>query len=143
MKWGLALVVVCSCVVAPSAVARSSATRDCGDIRAAIWGTREGTRSIVGSHYSVNAINFPCATARRLAAKMTYKKSAGTGFDRKLLPGYTCLVSVPPGFRLSRGGCSVGAKVTLMDPNIKSFAWHVCVAIPARHEHMICTVRRS
>lgn len=144
VKWGLVPVVVCLCVVAPSAaMARSSATRDCGDIRAATWSTREGTHSITGSYYSVGAINFPCATARRLAAKMTYTKSAGTGFNRKLLPGYTCLVSVPPGFRLSRGGCSVGVKVTLMDPNIKSFTWHVCQAVPARNEHLLCSVRRT
>jgi hypothetical protein len=143
MKWGLVPVAVSLCVVAPSAVARSRATRDCGDIRAATWGFRQGTHSVTGSHYSVGAVNFPCATARGLAAKMTYKKSAGTGFDRKLLPGYTCLVSVPAGVRLSRGGCSVGVKVTLMDPNIKSFSWHVCEAVPARHEHMLCTVRRT
>ena len=124
-------------------MARSSATRDCGDIRAATWGIREGSHSITGSHYSVGANNFPCATARGLAAKMTYTKSAGTGWNQKLLPGYTCLVSVPPGFKLSRGGCSVGGKVTLMDPNIKSFNWHVCEAVPARNEHMLCTVRRT
>jgi hypothetical protein len=143
VKWGLVPVVVCLCVIAPSAVARPSATRDCGDIRAATWGFRDGAGSITGSHYSVRATNFPCATARGLAAKMTYKKSTGTGFNRKLLPGYTCLVSVPPGFRLGRGGCSVGVKVTLMDPNIKSFTWGVCQAFPARHEHMLCTVRRT
>ena len=135
--------VVCLCVVAPSAMGRSSATRDCGDIHGATWGARQGAHSVTGSHYSVSATNFPCATARRLAAKLTYKRSAGTGFNRKLLPGYTCLVSVPPGFLLSRGGCSVGAKVILLDPKIKSFGWHVCEAVPARHEHVLCTVRRT
>ena len=74
---------------------------------------------------------------------MTYKKSAGTGFNRKLLPGYTCLVSVPRGFLLSRGGCSVGANVILTDPKIKSFGWHVCEAVPARDEHLLCKVRRT
>jgi hypothetical protein len=131
------------CVVVPSALAHSSAARDCGDIRAATWSVREGAHSATGNHYTVSATNFPCPTARRLATKMTYKKSPGTGFSRKLLPGYSCLVSVPRGLLLSRGGCSVGANVMLLDPKIKSFTWHVCQAIPARHEHLACTVRRT
>ncbi len=80
---------------------------------------------------------------------MTYKPAPG-GFDRKLLPGYGCLVVVPPGFQLSRGGCFPGTnlaklqmQVSRMDPNTKSFSWGVCVAVPARHEHMLCTVRRT
>lgn len=143
VRWSLVSAVVCLCAVAPSAGARSNAARDCGDILGASWTAREGTHSVTGSHYSVSATNFACATARRLAAQMTHKKSPGTGFNRKLLPGYTCLVSVPPGFLLSRGGCSVGTKVVLMNPSIKSFTWHVCEAVPARREHLLCTIRRT
>jgi hypothetical protein len=142
-KWALVPVLVCLCAIAPSATARPSVVRDCGDIRAATWDFRQGAHSITGSHYSVSATNFACATARKLAAKMTFKKAAGTGFNRTMLPGYTCLVAVPTGFLLSRGSCSVGAKVILMDPNVKSFSWHVCEAVPARHEHPLCTVRRT
>jgi hypothetical protein len=69
---------MCLRVVVPSAVARPSAARDCGDIRAA-----------------------------------------------------TC----PPRER--------SANVMLLDPKIKGFTWHVCQAIPARHEHLACTVRRT
>ena len=143
-------------VAAPSAVARPSATRDCGDIRAASWSFRQDTHSITGSHYSVRASNLACATARSLAAKMTYKKLPMTyepspgGFDRKLLLGYSCLVMVPPGFQLSRGRCFPGTNLALlqlqisrMDPKMKSFSWTACVAVPARHEHMLCTVRRT
>jgi len=143
LKWGLVPVVVCLCVVAPSAVARSSVARDCGDIRGATWGFRQGSHSITGSHYSVGAENFPCATARRLAAKLTYKKATRTGYNRTLLPGYTCVVAVPAGFLLSRGSCFVGAKIILMDRKAKRFGWAVCEAVPARHEHPLCTVRRT
>jgi hypothetical protein len=143
LKWGLVPVIVCLCAIAPSALARSSAARDCGDISGATWSARQGAHSATGSHYTVVATSFPCATARRLAAKLTYAKAAVTGFNRQLLPGYTCLVSVPPGFLMSRGGCFVGTKVVLMDPKAKSFSWHVCEAVPARHEHMLCTVRRT
>ena len=80
---------------------------------------------------------------------MTYKPAPG-GFDRKLLLGYSCLVMVPPGFQLSRGRCFPGTNLALlqmqisrMDPKMKSFSWTACVAVPARHEHMLCTVRRT
>jgi len=115
----------------------------CGDIAAAVWTVRDrlSGKGLTGSHYTVGAVSFPCSTARRLAAKLTHRRSLGPG-PTSLLPGFMCLTGGTKGLQLEHGGCSVGTSPILMPTaTIKSFKWQACRAIPARHEHMSCTTR--
>jgi len=115
----------------------------CGDIAGGTWMVRDrlSGKGLTGSHYTVGAINFPCSTARALAAKLTRRRSLGPG-PTALLPGFMCLTGIPKGRQLEHGGCSVGTSQVLMPTaTIKSFKWQACRTIPQRHEHPSCTTR--
>ena len=116
----------------------------CGDIVGGAWTVRDrvsGER-LTGSHYTVAVINYPCASARTLVAKLTRRRSLGPG-PTSLLRGFMCITGIPAGLQLQHGGCAVGTSPILMPtPNIKSFKWQACVSVPARHEHPSCTTRR-
>jgi hypothetical protein len=116
----------------------------CGDVAGGTWVVRDrlSGKGLTGSHYTVAAVNFPCATARTLAVTLTRRKSLGPG-PTALLRGYMCITGIPKGLQLAHGGCSVGTSPILLPTGgIKSFKWQACTAIPARHEHMTCTTRR-
>jgi hypothetical protein len=116
----------------------------CGDIAGGVWkvSDRESGTALTGSHYTVVAVNFPCAKARTLVGKLTRRHSLGPG-PTALLPGFMCITGIPKGLQLQHGGCSVGTSPILM-PNagVKSFKWQACVAIPARHLHPTCTTHK-
>ena len=89
--------------VGSSALAANAPTvpgqANCGDMAGPVWrflvaGERRGS---TGSHYTVAAVNMPCAAARALTAKMIRKPSPGKGLDTKILAGYTCTIGTPPG----------------------------------------------
>ena len=115
----------------------------CGDIAAAVWTVRDrlSGKGLTGSHYTVGAISFPCSTARRLAAKLTHRRSLGPG-PTSLLPGFMCLTGIPKGLQLEHGGCSVGTSPILSaygdDQELQMAGVQ---GDPARHEHMSCTTR--
>src|SRR4029079_6807074 len=102
-------------------VARAGPTRarlrqtPCGDIVGGAWTVhdRESGTGLTGSHYTVVAVNFPCATARANVAKLTRRRSLGPG-PTALLPGFMCLTGIPKGLQLQHGGCSVGTSPVLM-----------------------------
>jgi hypothetical protein len=116
----------------------------CGDIAAGVWKVRdrESGTALTGSHYTVVAVNFPCAKARTFVAKLTRRRSLGPG-PTALLPGFMCITGIPKGLQLQHGGCSVGMSPILM-PNagVKSFKWQACAAVMARHLHPTCTTRK-
>jgi hypothetical protein len=116
----------------------------CGDIAGGVWkvSDRESGTALTGSHYTVVAVNFPCAKARAFVAKLTRRRSLGPG-PTALLPGFMCITGIPKGLQLQHGGCSVGTSPILM-PNagVKSFKWQACAAVMARHLHPTCTTRK-
>ncbi len=112
---------------------------NCGDMAGPVWrflvaGEKRGS---TGSHYSVVAVNMPCAAARSLTAKMIRKRSPGRGLNTKLLIGYTCTISSPPGQLSMIGGCVAG-KVMLPTPGVKAFNWHHCQYVKASGAHPTC-----
>jgi hypothetical protein len=94
-------------------------------------------KGATGSHYSVYAVNIPCASARSLVSRMVHKHSPGLGPSTSLLAGYTCLISnVPNGMLLFAGGCARGKFVQPMPtPDVKSFRWMPCYSTPRSATH--------
>jgi hypothetical protein len=144
-----ALLAVVVAVLAGGAV-RAGATlappkqTPCGDIVGGAWTVRdrESGTGLTGSHYTVVAINFPCAKARTYVAKLTRRRSLGPG-PTALLPGFMCITGLPKGFQLQHGGCSVGTSPVLMPTAaVKSFKWQACAAVMARRAHLSCTTRK-
>jgi hypothetical protein len=125
---------------APSANAQTVAgQKNCGDMAGPVWhflvaGEKRGS---TGSHYTVGAVNMPCATARALTARMIRKQSPGRGLNTKILPGYMCNISTPPGQLSMIGGCVAG-KVMMPTPATRSFNWHHCEFVLGTGAHPTC-----
>jgi hypothetical protein len=94
-------------------------------------------RGSTGSHYTVVAVNMPCAAARALTAKMIRKPSSGHGLNTSILAGYTCTFGSPPGQLAMIGGCVAG-KVIMPTPGAKAFNWHHCQFVKASGAHPTC-----
>jgi len=142
---GLAVATLAGTTLRANAVLAPPKVVPCGDIVGGPWSVSdyESATKLAGSHYTVAAVNFPCATARKLVAKLTRRRSLGPG-PTALLPGFMCLTGIPKGLQLQHGGCSVGTSPVLMPvAGLKSFKWQACVAIPARHLHLTCTTHKS
>jgi len=112
---------------------------DCGDIAGPVWrflvaGEKRGS---TGSHYTVAAVNMPCAAARALTARMIRKPSPGKGFNTKILAGYTCTIGTPPGQLSWIGGCAAG-KDMMPTPDVKAFNWHHCEYVQGTGAHPTC-----
>jgi hypothetical protein len=130
---------------ASAAVPAPPKVTPCGDIVAGTWSVRDrlSGKGLAGSHYSVTAINFPCARARTLVRKLTRRTSLMPG-PAPLLPGFLCITGIPKGFQIQHGGCTIARspEELMPRPDFKSFSWKACVAIPSRQEHMSCTTRK-
>ena len=129
----------------PPNIGSPGKTVPCGDIVGARWTVRDrlSGEGLTGTHYSVSATNFACATTRSLVVKLTQRRSRGTGVTA-LLPGFMCATGIPAGVQIMRARCVIGTKPSdfIPHPGQKVFAFGACVAIPARHEHMSCATRR-
>ena len=94
-------------------------------------------KGATGNHYTVYAVNIPCALARSLVSRIVRKHSPGPGPSTTVLAGYTCLITnVPVGMLLYAGGCVRGKFAQPMPvPNAKSFAWNTCFSTPGSATH--------
>ena len=126
---------------APAATALTAPPQtNCGDMAGPVWHALPAgeQRGATGSHYTVTAISMPCAQARSLAAKMIRRPAPPRGFNRTILPGYTCLnTNAPGGSLFFIGGCIVGAS-TMPMPGATGFHWHHCQFVLASGAHPTC-----
>jgi hypothetical protein len=90
-----------------------------------------------GRHYTVNAVNMPCAAARSLAARMIRKRSLGKGFNGSILPGYMCFSKAPAGQPIMIGGCTAGTN-PMPHPGARGFNWHHCEFVLGTGAHPTC-----
>jgi hypothetical protein len=113
--------------------------KDCGDFAGPVWRlTVSGeTRGSTGSHYTVAAVNMSCAAARSLAGRMIRKRSPGRGFNGSILPGYTCVSTLPAGRPIVIGGCTAG-KNPMPHPGVRGFSWHHCEFVLGTGAHPTC-----
>ncbi len=130
--------------VGSSALAANAPTvpgqTNCGDMAGPVWRflVAGEARGSTGSHYTVAAINMPCAAARALTAKMLRKPSPGKGLNMGILTGYTCTIASPPGHLSMIGGCVVGKATLMPTPGVKAFSWHHCEYVQATGAHPTC-----
>ena len=130
---------------APAATPPPPKTTPCGDMVGGAWSVKDRVsgKSLKGSHYTVTALNFPCAKARAFVAKLTRRTSLMQG-PAPLLPGFLCISGIPKGLQLQHGACIVARtpEELMPRPDFKSFGWQACVAVPSRNEHVSCTRAR-